>query len=51
MLYYHNPTKQLYIDLDISKEFGFRVYIYYIKEDNLLLLKAFIGETTLSVFK
>lgn len=33
MLHYHNPTRQLYVDLDANKEFGFGAHIYHIKAD------------------
>ena len=32
------------MDFDTNREFNFEIYIYYIKKDNLLLLKASIGE-------
>ena len=33
MLHYYDSIKQLYIDLNISKEFGFEAYVYYAVED------------------
>ena len=35
MLYYYNPTRQLYIDLDTSKEFSFEAHIYHTKADTV----------------
>ena len=36
MLHHHNPARQLYIDLDASKEFGFGAHVYHTKQDELL---------------
>jgi hypothetical protein len=33
---YFNPTRKLYIDMDLSKEFGISIIIYYIKEGIIL---------------
>ena len=33
ILYYHDRIRQLYVDLDVSKEFGFEAHVYYIKAD------------------
>lgn len=35
MLHHHDPTRQLYVDLDASKEFGFGAHIYHSKDDAL----------------
>ena len=32
-LYYFDPTRKLYIDLDILKKFGFTIIIYYLEGD------------------
>ena len=33
MLHHHDPARQLYVDLDVSKEFGFGAHIYHTKQD------------------
>ena len=33
ILHHHDPTRQLYVDLDASKEFGFGAHIYHSKKD------------------
>ena len=33
MLHHHDQSRQLYVDLDASKEFGFGAHIYHSKED------------------
>ena len=35
MLHHHDPARQLYIDLDASKEFGFGAHVYHTKQDEL----------------
>ena len=39
MLHYYNLNRQLYVNLDANKEFGFEAHVYYIKNDNFLLRK------------
>ena len=33
LLHHHDPSRQLYVDLDASKEFGFGAHIYHSKKD------------------
>ena len=33
MLHHHDPKRQLYVDLDASKEFGFGAHVYHSKDD------------------
>lgn len=40
MLHHHDPSRQLYVDLDASKEFGFGAHIYHTKIDDPGLPKA-----------
>ena len=40
MLHYHDFNRQLYVNLDVSKEFGFEAHVYYVKNDDPLLRKS-----------
>ena len=33
MLHHHDPKRQLYVDLDASKEWGLAAHVYHVKED------------------
>lgn len=36
MLHHHDPKRQLYVDLDASKEWGLAAHVYHVKEDEPL---------------
>ena len=40
MLHYHDLNRQLYVNLDASKEFGFEAHVYHVKDDDSLLRKS-----------
>ena len=48
MLHHHDPSRQLYIDLDASKEFGFGAHVYHVKQDDPRLQKGSAEQSTLS---
>ena len=33
ILHHHNPKKQIYVDLDASKEWGFAAHVYHVKNE------------------
>ena len=46
MLHHHNLSRQMYVDLDASKEFGFGAHVYHVKEDDPTLSLSEASEGT-----